>query len=131
MFSVLFNNHVVLYISWLGININNIYGFMLFMLFIIQIITGILLSFYYSSSSYISFESVYYLSFNVIYGFIIRFVHVVGSFCCIYLLYFHFLRSLYYQLNFLLSSSFLYTYASGLLILFLSLLVSFLGYCLC
>jgi len=125
------NNHVVLYISWLGVNMNNVYGFLLFMFFIIQIITGILLSFYYSSSSYISFESVYYLSFNVLYAFIIRFLHVVGSFLCIYFIYLHFLRSFYYTFNFILSSSFLYVYSSGLLIMVLSLLVSFLGYTLC
>lgn len=129
--AVIFNNHVVMYVSWLGINVNNIYGFFLFMLFIVQIITGILLSFYYSSSSYISFESVYYLSFNVLYGFIIRFIHVIGSFLCIYFLYMHLLRSLWYTINFQLTSTFLYTYSSGLVILFLSLLVSFLGYCLC
>jgi len=128
--AVVFNNHVVMYVSWLGINVNNIYGFFLFMLFVVQIITGILLSFYYSSSSYISFESVYYLSFNVLYGFIIRFIHVIGSFLCIYFLYMHLLRSLWYTINFQLTSTFLYTYSSGLVILFLSLLVSFLGYCL-
>lgn len=130
-FSVVFNNHVVMYVSWLGINLNNVFGFILFLLFVIQIITGILLSFYYSSSSFIAFESVYYLSFNVLYGFIIRFLHVIGSFACIYFLYLHLLRSLWYTINFQLTSTFLYTYSSGLLILFLSLLVSFLGYCLC
>jgi ubiquinol-cytochrome c reductase cytochrome b/c1 subunit len=131
MISSVFQNHVGLYISWLGTGLNNVYGFLLFVSFVVQIVTGIMLSFYYSSSSMIAFESVYYLSFNVFYGFIVRLLHVVGSFLCIYLLYLHFLRSFYYTCSFILSSSFLYVYASGLLILVLSLLVSFIGYTLC
>jgi hypothetical protein len=131
MFGVLFNNHVVLYISWLGVGINNLYGFFLFACFAIQIVTGILLSLYYSSSSAISFSSIYYLSFDVSYGYIIRMLHVIGSFCCIYLLYAHFARSFYYSFNFsLLSHNFRAVYYSGLVILVLSLLVSFMGYCL-
>jgi len=98
------------------------------MMFITQIITGILLSFYYSSSFGLAFSSIYYLSFNVVYGFIIRFLHVVGSFMCIYFLYIHFIRSFYYSFTFVLSSSFVHVYSSGLGILLLSLLVSFLGY---
>jgi len=131
LLGVLFNNHVVLYISWLGVGLNNLYGFLLFMVFIVQIITGILLSLYYSSSSAISFSSIYYLSFDVSYGYIIRMLHVIGSFCCIYLLYVHFARSFYFSFNFsLLSHNFRAVYFSGLLILMCTLLVSFMGYCL-
>jgi quinol-cytochrome oxidoreductase complex cytochrome b subunit len=115
----------------MGTGLNNVYGFLLFVSFVVQIVTGVLLSFYYSSSSIIAFESVYYLSFNVFYGFVVRLLHVVGSFVCIYLLYLHFLRSFYYTCSYILSKSFLYVYASGLLILILSLLVSFIGYTLC
>lgn len=101
------------------------------MMFVVQIITGLLLSLYYSSSSSISFSSIYYLSFDVSYGYIVRLVHVIGSFLCIYLLYAHFARSFYYSFNFsLLSHNFRAVYSSGLIILFLSLLVSFMGYCL-
>jgi len=126
-----FNNHVVLYISWLGVGLNNLYGFFLFACFTTQIVTGILLSLYYSSSSAISFSSIYYLSFDVSYGYIMRMLHVIGSFLCIYLLYAHFARSFYYSFNFsFLSSNFRAVYFSGLLILLCCLLVSFLGYCL-
>jgi ubiquinol-cytochrome c reductase cytochrome b subunit len=101
------------------------------MSFVVQIVTGILLSFYYSSAPMLAFESVYYISFNVFYGWTVRLLHVVGSFLCIYLLYLHFLRAFYYTFSFILASSFLYVYASGLLILVLSLAVSFIGYTLC
>src|SRR6185503_8832668 len=87
-----FSNHVVFYLSSLLSNYNNVFGFILLFLLIIQFITGLLLSLYYSSFTNYSFYSIFYISFDVSFGFIIRLLHVIGSFMFIFLLYFHFLR---------------------------------------
>jgi ubiquinol-cytochrome c reductase cytochrome b subunit len=120
-----------MYLSNLGFNYNNIFGFILLMIFIFQFITGLLLTFYYSSNYFLSFYSIFYISFNVNFGWLIRLIHVIGSFLFIFIIYFHFIRSFWYIISFnYLYYSFYYIYLSGILILFLSLIISFLGYCL-
>jgi len=129
MFSTLFSNHVSMYLSNYGFNYNNIFGFILLLLFLIQFLSGILLTFYYSSYYSLSFYSIFYISFNVNFGWFIRLLHVVGSMLFIFFLYFHFIRSFWYIISFnTLYSSFYFIYLSGIIILFLSLAISFLGY---
>jgi ubiquinol-cytochrome c reductase cytochrome b subunit len=143
MINNLFNSHIYLYISWLGINYNNIYGFILFIIFIIQFITGLLLSFYYSSFISLSFNSIFYIIFDINLGYIIRLLHLIGSFLFIFIIYFHFLRYLWLSVNSLQVyrfaqstyrmmglSNFNLIYITGIIILVLSLIISFIGYCL-
>ena len=142
MINSLFNSHVYLYTSWLGVNYNNIFGFILFVLFIIQFITGLLLSFYYSSFISLSFNSIFYIIFDINLGYIFRLLHLIGSFLFIFFIYFHFLRYLLLSVNSLQiyrtivyssnfgRSPFNLVYITGIIILFLSLIISFIGYCL-
>jgi len=128
---LLFSNHVSFYLSSLTTSYNNVFGFILLSLLVIQFISGLLLSIYYSSYSSLSFSSVFYITFNVELGWLIRLLHVIGSFLFIFMLYFHFLRSFWYIISFTsFTSSFIIIYSSGVVILFLSLAISFLGYCL-
>ena len=61
----LLNNHFTFYISYLGMNYNNVIGFLLFLVFILQFISGLLLSCYYSPFSTMAFDSVYYIMIDV------------------------------------------------------------------
>ncbi len=54
----LLNNHFTFYISYLGMNYSNVIGFLLFLVFILQFISGLLLSCYYSPFSIMAFDSV-------------------------------------------------------------------------
>jgi len=131
MCSLLFNHHLTMYLSNYGFNYNNILGFILLCVFVVQFSSGLLLTLYYSSHSVYSFSSIFYLSFDVSYGFIVRLFHVVGSFLFIFALYFHFLRALWYVVSFsfeVVNSHWFHIYLSGLVILLASLAISFLGY---
>jgi len=46
-------------------NYSNVIGFLLFLVFILQFISGILLSSYYSPFSLMAFDSVYYIMIDV------------------------------------------------------------------
>lgn len=174
MFSVLFYNHFTFYLSYLGMNYFNVIGFLLSLIFLLQFVSGILLSCYYSS--FAGFSAVYYIMIEVNVGWLIRFVHVLGASIFMFLILFHWLRGTWIRLrlieqieynlfivrlawtapsmlvnrliniknwlsNVLLSNSFVlysivsfslnWIWISGLLIWFLSLFISFLGYCLC
>ena len=52
-------------ISYLGMNYSNVIGFLLFLVFILQFISGLLLSCYYSPFSTMAFDSVYYIMIDV------------------------------------------------------------------
>lgn len=62
----LLNNHFTFYISYLGMNYSNVIGFLLFLVFILQFISGLLLSCYYSPFSTMAFDSVYYIGIKVV-----------------------------------------------------------------
>ena len=64
----LFSNHSIYYLSNLGLNYTGVFGFILFFLFVIQFLSGIILTLYYSSYYSISFYSIFYITFNVNYG---------------------------------------------------------------
>ena len=59
----LLNNHFTFYISYLGMNYSNVIGFLLFLVFILQFISGLLLSCYYSP--FLAFDLVYYIMIDV------------------------------------------------------------------
>lgn len=59
---ILYNLHISYYISYLGMNYNNVIGFILFIIFIIQFVSGILLSCYYSDYYNICFDSIIYIT---------------------------------------------------------------------
>lgn len=99
------------------------FGSLLGLCLIIQIITGLFLTIYYTANIELAFYRVNYICRNVNYGWLIRTLHANGAsffFICIYL---HIGRGLYYE-----SFNFKSTWLVGIIILFLLIATAFIGY---
>nr|YP_010287479.1 cytochrome b [Hydatocapnia marginata]UKT61810.1 cytochrome b [Hydatocapnia marginata] len=99
------------------------FGSLLALCLIIQIVTGLFLTMYYTANIELAFYSVNYICRNVNYGWLIRTLHANGAsffFICIYL---HIGRGIYYE-----SFNLKYTWMVGVIILFLLMATAFMGY---
>nr|YP_010947343.1 cytochrome b [Mustilizans shennongi]WGO62358.1 cytochrome b [Mustilizans shennongi] len=99
------------------------FGSLLALCLIIQIITGLFLTMYYTANIEMAFYSVNYICRNINYGWMIRTLHANGAsffFICIYL---HIGRGIYYE-----SFNLKYTWFVGIIILFLLMATAFMGY---
>nr|YP_010327023.1 cytochrome b [Melanchra persicariae]UNP54285.1 cytochrome b [Melanchra persicariae] len=99
------------------------FGSLLALCLIIQILTGLFLTMYYTANIEMAFYSVNYICRNVNYGWLIRTLHANGAsffFICIYL---HIGRGIYYE-----SFNLKYTWMIGVIILFLLMATAFMGY---
>nr|YP_009131096.1 cytochrome b [Vamuna virilis]AHX84188.1 cytochrome b [Vamuna virilis] len=99
------------------------FGSLLAFCLIIQILTGLFLTMYYTANIEMAFYSVNYICRNVNYGWLIRTLHANGAsffFICIYL---HIGRGIYYE-----SFNLMYTWMVGVIILFLLMATAFMGY---
>nr|YP_010426684.1 cytochrome b [Mycalesis francisca]USN89446.1 cytochrome b [Mycalesis francisca] len=99
------------------------FGSLLALCLMIQIITGLFLTMYYTANIEMAFFSVNYICRNVNYGWLIRTLHANGAsffFICIYL---HIGRGIYYE-----SFNLFYTWMIGVIILFLLMATAFMGY---
>nr|YP_010031513.1 cytochrome b [Diachrysia nadeja]QOV02900.1 cytochrome b [Diachrysia nadeja] len=99
------------------------FGSLLGLCLIIQILTGLFLTMYYTANIELAFYSVNYICRNVNYGWLIRTLHANGAsffFICIYL---HIGRGIYYE-----SFNLKYTWMVGVMILFLLMATAFMGY---
>nr|YP_010016775.1 cytochrome b [Dodona eugenes]QOJ44732.1 cytochrome b [Dodona eugenes] len=99
------------------------FGSLLGLCLIIQIITGLFLTMYYTANIELAFYSVNYICRNVNYGWMIRTLHANGAsffFICVYL---HIGRGIYYE-----SFNLTYTWMIGVIILFLLMATAFMGY---
>nr|YP_010626192.1 cytochrome b [Problepsis superans]WBK14691.1 cytochrome b [Problepsis superans] len=99
------------------------FGSLLSLCLIIQIVTGLFLTMYYTANIELAFYSVNYICRNVNYGWLIRTLHANGAsffFICVYL---HIGRGIYYE-----SFNLKYTWFIGVTILFLLMATAFMGY---
>nr|YP_010116698.1 cytochrome b [Iotaphora admirabilis]QPL16806.1 cytochrome b [Iotaphora admirabilis] len=99
------------------------FGSLLALCLMIQILTGLFLTMYYTANIEMAFYSVNYICRNVNYGWLIRTLHANGAsffFICIYL---HIGRGIYYE-SFNLKN----TWMMGMIILFLLMATAFMGY---
>nr|YP_010968430.1 cytochrome b [Aurivittia aurivittata]WNO18761.1 cytochrome b [Aurivittia aurivittata] len=99
------------------------FGSLLALCLMIQIITGLFLTMYYTANIELAFYSVNYICRNVNYGWLIRTLHANGAslfFICIYL---HIGRGMYYE-----SFNYKYTWMVGIIILFVLMATAFMGY---
>nr|DAD54751.1 TPA_asm: cytochrome b [Pyrgus malvae] len=99
------------------------FGSLLALCLMIQILTGLFLTMYYTANIELAFYSVNYICRNVNYGWLIRTLHANGAsffFICIYL---HIGRGIYYE-----SFNFFYTWMIGVIILFILMATAFMGY---
>jgi len=139
--SLLLQNHLVFYPSFYSQNYTNVFGYFLIIIFLFQIMSGVLLSCFYLPYSlfHLSFDSIYYILIEVFYGFLFRLIHSLLSSFFMFFLYLHFLRGFYllsfiYLLSFsvrsslLLSCSINFIYFSGIVLFFLSIINSTVGY---
>nr|YP_009919115.1 cytochrome b [Cataclysta lemnata]QMP96708.1 cytochrome b [Cataclysta lemnata] len=106
-------------------NISSLWNFgsLLALCLIIQIITGLFLTMYYTANIELAFNSINYINRNVNYGWLIRTLHANGAsffFICIYI---HIGRGIYYE-----SFNLKYTWMIGIIILFLLMGTAFMGY---
>ena len=126
--SVLFNMHIIYYVSYIGMFYVNIIGFGLFSSFIIQFFSGILLCIYYNSCFIFSFDSIVYIMIDVLFGFLIRGFHCIGAVLFIFMVFIHVLRGVWLRL---LNIDIVYVvWLSGSLLLLLVIIEGFIGYCL-
>nr|QZZ81771.1 cytochrome b [Clepsis pallidana] len=99
------------------------FGSLLGLCLMIQIMTGLFLTMYYTANIEMAFYSVNYICRNVNYGWMIRILHANGAsffFICIYL---HIGRGIYYE-----SYNLKYTWMVGVVLLFLLMGTAFMGY---
>nr|YP_009743808.1 cytochrome b [Ambulyx dohertyi]QIE12557.1 cytochrome b [Ambulyx dohertyi] len=99
------------------------FGSLLALCLMIQILTGLFLTMYYTANIEMAFYSVNYICRNVNYGWLIRTIHANGAsffFICIYI---HIGRGIYYE-----SFNLKFTWFIGVLILFMLMATAFMGY---
>nr|WMQ52833.1 cytochrome b [Callambulyx tatarinovii] len=106
-------------------NISSLWNFgsLLALCLMIQILTGLFLTMYYTANIEMAFYSVNYICRNVNYGWMIRTLHANGAsffFICIYI---HIGRGIYYE-----SFNLKYTWFIGVIILFMLMATAFMGY---
>lgn len=99
------------------------FGSLLALCLIIQIITGLFLTIYYTANIEIAFYRVNYICRNVNYGWLIRTLHANGASFFFICIYFHIGRGIYYE-----SFNLKYTWIIGVIILFLLIATAFIGY---
>ena len=120
LYSITFNYATPINLSYLW----NFGSLALFFL-IIQIITGLCLSWYYIAQVDLAFNSVEYIMREVNYGWLIRYLHSNGASFFFLVIYLHIARSVLY-------GSFqrprIFVWWSGILIFIIMILTAFLGY---
>lgn len=119
------NNY--LYDSLMPLNLNILYQFgsIIGIFLIIQILSGLFLTFYYTPDVSLAFDSVDYITREVPLGWFIRTIHLNGAALFFLFTYIHIAR------GFIYGSYTKYrqlTWSIGVIILFLMILTAFLGY---
>src|ERR1700733_5514529 len=119
------NNYI--YDSLMPMNLNIYYqiGSILGILLIIQIISGILLTFHYIPNINNAFISIDYITREVPYGWLIRTIHLNGAALLFLFLYIHIARALLYG-SYIKKR--ILTWSIGVIILFIMIITAFLGY---
>lgn len=99
------------------------FGSLLGLCLIIQVITGLFLTIYYTANIELAFFRVNYICRNVNYGWLIRTIHANGASFFFIRIYFHIGRGIYYE-----SFNLKFTWFVGVIILFLLIATAFIGY---
>lgn len=99
------------------------YGSLLGVFLIVQIISGLFLSFHFRGDVNLSFDRIIHIMRDVNYGWILRVIHANGASIFFLLIYIHIGRGLYYG-----SYRFVKLWLRGVRILLLSIATAFLGY---
>merc|ERR1712212_505679 len=107
-------------------NINSFWnmGFLLIIVIILQIITGILLALHYTPDINYAYYSVMHIIREVYYGWCLRYIHSNGASFVFALLFIHIGRGLYYGSHYYNPN----TWFSGIIIFILLMVTAFMGY---
>nr|YP_009024930.1 cytochrome b [Allenopithecus nigroviridis]AHN49937.1 cytochrome b [Allenopithecus nigroviridis] len=99
------------------------FGSLLASCLILQIVTGLLLAMHYAPNTSSAFSSIAYITRDVNYGWVIRYLHANGASVFFICLFLHMGRGLYYG-SFLL----LKTWNTGIMLLLMTMATAFMGY---
>merc|ERR1712178_466804 len=100
------------------------FGFLLGVAIILQIITGILLSFHYTSDLHSAYFSLFFLIREVFYGWCLRYFHSSGASFVFLFLFLHLGRAMFYGSYFYNPN----TWFSGIVLLLFLMAIAFMGY---
>lgn len=122
---VVFKGHLVNYPTPLTLNYGWSFGSLSGIFVMVQFITGLLLACHYISDILVAFENMEYIMRDVHYGWLLRYMHSNSASFFFICMYCHIFRGLFYK-SFSFPRHKLWN--SGVLILIVSILVSFIGY---
>ncbi|KAF8818755.1 cytochrome b [Cardiosporidium cionae] len=122
---MLIRSHLQSYPCPVNLNLMWTFGFLIGMTFVIQILTGLIVAIHYTADISTAAYSVQHLAREFTNGWFYRNMHAIGSSFVFALMYLHMIRSLFYG-----SSVVSLTWISGIVIYIVTILTSFLGYCL-
>jgi ubiquinol-cytochrome c reductase cytochrome b/c1 subunit len=122
--SILYRNLVVLVTSC---DLSRLYcvGFLLGNIYLLQIVSGVCLSFLYMSLNNFAAFYVILEILDMEAGFLVRSIHITGTSFCFFLLYIHIFKVFYHTL---LHSASGLSYSLGIIVYFLSVVIAFIGY---
>nr|AHA52474.1 cytochrome b [Therophilus festivus] len=120
---IMFKNNIIKLPTPVNITFMWNFGSLLGMCLMIQIISGLFLSMHYAANVNYAFFSIIHILQDVNYGWLIRLIHMNGASMFFFFVYLHIGRGLYYS-----SYKFKNTWMMGVLILFLMMGISFMGY---
>ena len=115
--------HLIQYPINKGLNYTNSWGYSLFILILLQISTGIILSCFYSPSVENAHQSINYIIREIHFGFYIQRYHAIGANIIFLLITLHVLRNIYYQVTHCVL-----VWWTGFLLFVSLILISFTGY---
>nr|YP_026063.1 cytochrome b [Aleurodicus dugesii]AAS77753.1 cytochrome b [Aleurodicus dugesii] len=99
------------------------FGSLLGLIFMIQFMTGLFLTFHYASNINVAFDSVIHIMRDVNSGWLLRYMHINGASFFFIFIYIHIGRGLYY-----FSFKKKLVWISGVMILLLLMMIAFMGY---
>jgi len=100
-------------------------GFLLLIFLLIQILTGLFLSFYYCPNIDTAFDSIQFIMRDINYGWLIRYLHSNGASFFFLFVYMHMGRNIYYQRFDYFNWK---VWVSGIMIFLLMIITAFIGY---
>ena len=117
--------YIYVYPTASNINIFWNFGILSGLCLVIQIVTGIFLTMYYTPTTDLAMSSIEYMMRNVNYGWLIRYAHANGASAFFVAVYIHMFRSLYYGTY---GKPNEYVWLVGVIIYFVLMGTAFLGY---
>lgn len=103
------------------------FGSLLAFFLVVQIISGVLLAFYYTANIDLAFNSIEFIMREVPYGYLLRYTHANGAAFFFIIVYLHIARALIYG-SFSKNSGRQLTWNIGIIIFLLMIITAFIGY---